>query len=62
MSMGQVSINDENGYPCPKDGDVLLLLNGVGVKGAWCPKCHTLWREEGEVDLADLDALPEVTE
>jgi hypothetical protein len=49
------SINDENGYPCPKDGTLLALLDG----GAWCPQCHTLWREIGEVDLADLDALPE---
>lgn len=43
------------GYPCPKDDEKLELLDG----GAWCPKCHTLWREVGEVDLADLDALPE---
>ena len=36
-----------------QDGDPPILCT-------WgCPKCHTLWREVGEVDLADLDALPE---
>lgn len=49
-----VSTNDENGYPCPKDGAVLTIIEG----GAWCPECHTVWREIGEVSLADLDALP----
>lgn len=53
--MTEVSINDAKGYPCPKDGTVLTLLDG----GAWCPQCHTVWREAGEVSLADLDALPE---
>lgn len=55
MSAHQVSINDERGYPCPKDGTPLVLIE---QRGAWCPKCHTVWREVGEVDLADLDALP----
>lgn len=44
-----------DGYRCPKDDDLLTLLNG----GAWCPTCHTLWVEIDEVPLADLDALPE---
>lgn len=55
-----LSINDERGYPCPKDGAILLLIDKTaegGSKGAWCPKCHTVWQEVGEVDLADLDAL-----
>jgi hypothetical protein len=59
--MTAVSINDEQGYPCPKDGTPLQLIAGKpgvpGSKGAWCPHCHTVWREVGEVDLADLDAL-----
>jgi hypothetical protein len=50
-----VSINDETGYPCPKDGTVLALVEG----GAWCPKCHTVWRQVDEVELDDLDALSE---
>lgn len=50
-----VSINDEAGYPCPKDGTVLALVKG----GAWCSKCHTVWSEVDEVELDDLDALPE---
>ena len=52
-----VSIGDQtNGYPCPKDGATLHL---IGDLGAWCPECHTVWRLTDEVDLADLDALPE---
>jgi hypothetical protein len=49
--MPEVSINDEKGYPCPKDGAVMTIVEN----GAWCPTCHTVWREIGEVDLADLD-------
>lgn len=52
MSVGSKA----TGYPCPKDGATLTLIEG----GAWCPTCHTVWREFDEVDLADLDALPEV--
>jgi hypothetical protein len=47
-----------DGYPCPKDGTMLDLMPG----GGWCPECHTVWREAGEVTLADLDALPETKE
>lgn len=54
LVQGWLRLNDEKGYPCPKDGSVLTIMEG----GAWCPKCHTVWREIGEVDLADLDALP----
>jgi hypothetical protein len=56
MARGDMSLstNDERGYPCPKDGTILTLMEG----GAWCPECKTVWREVGEVDLADLDALP----
>lgn len=47
-------------FPCPHDGTVLVMLPG----GAWCPKCHTVWRESGEVSvpppLADeIDRLRE---
>jgi uncharacterized Zn finger protein (UPF0148 family) len=50
----RVSIGDVvNGYPCPKDGSTLTLIDG----GAWCPECHTVWREADEVSLKDLDAL-----
>lgn len=68
-----VSINDATGYPCPKDGAVLTLIEKempvgglledrreVVRIGAWCPECHTVWREADDVPLADLDALPEV--
>ena len=41
------------GYPCPYDETELTLLPG----GAWCPECHTVWRQGDEVSLADLDAL-----
>lgn len=42
------------GYPCPKDGATLTLLD----LGAWCPECHTVRRVVDEVPLDDLDALP----
>lgn len=32
-------------FPCPRDGTTLRMLAG----GAWCPKCHTVWRESGEI-------------
>ena len=48
--------NETTGYPCPRDGATLELLDG----GAWCPLCHTVWLEADDIDLADLDALPEV--
>lgn len=50
-----VSIGSKaKGYPCPKDGELLILL----PRGAWCPLCHTVWREADEVGLDDLDELP----
>lgn len=43
-----VSVGDyANGYPCPKDGATMTLLSG----GAWCPKCKTVWRQVGEIDV-----------
>lgn len=42
-SIGSVSA----GYPCPKDGATLTLMDG----GAWCEKCKTVWRETGEVPI-----------
>ncbi len=35
------------GYPCPKDGATLTLMQN----GAWCPTCHTVWREVAEVSV-----------
>lgn len=53
-----VSIGSKgDGYPCPKDGAIVTL---IGDKGAWCPECHTVWRQLDEVPLDDLDALPTV--
>jgi uncharacterized Zn finger protein (UPF0148 family) len=55
----EVSVGDvRNGYPCPKDGTTLTLLDG----GAWCPECQTVWAEIGEVSLRDLDRLDETDE
>jgi len=52
---GQVSIGSKaEGYPCPKDGAALTLL----AAGAWCPECHTVWREADEVSMKDLDRVP----
>lgn len=51
MVVGSVA----EGYPCPKDGTPLTLLDG----GAWCSTCHTVWRQADEVSLKDLDTLPE---
>lgn len=40
------------GYPCPKDGAVLALIETTaGGRGAWCPTCHTVWVEIGEADV-----------
>lgn len=52
-----------HGYPCPKDGTTLRLIDAqarpvVRAPGAWCPECHTVWRLLDEVDLGDLDGLP----
>jgi hypothetical protein len=44
----RVSFQDARGFPCPKDGTILTLLPG----GAWCPECHTVWREKGEIPLS----------
>ena len=56
MTEPQFSINDERGYPCPKDGAILTLIPGEWpTAGAWCPECHTLWREIDEISLKDLD-------
>lgn len=55
MSAPEASFGDQvNGYPCPKDGATLVLLDDLG---AWCPECHTVWRQVDEVPLKDLDAL-----
>lgn len=57
-----VSIGDvRNGYPCPKDGTTLTLIDATPDRdpGAWCPDCLTLWRLLDEVDLDDLDTVPE---
>lgn len=46
-----ISTNDVNGYPCPKDGTVLELIDMTargGRKGAWCPLCRTVWEESDE--------------
>lgn len=40
------------GYPCPKDGATLTLIDDLG---AWCPTCHTVWRQVDEISLKDLD-------
>ena len=48
------SVGGAGVYPCPKDGTVLALLQG----GAWCPVCHTVWRQTDEVALAELEAKP----
>lgn len=45
-------------FPCPRDGTILAMLPG----GAWCPKCHTVWRESGEIAVppplaAEIDRL-----
>ena len=59
----EVSVNDVSGYPCPKCNAALKLIEGPAVGlGAWCPKCHTVWRETDKVSLDDLDALPETTD
>lgn len=59
-----VSIGSKaEGYPCPKDGATVQLITDNGRDlGAWCPECHTVWRELDEVPLKDLDALPTVDE
>ena len=45
-----LSVGDEkSGYPCPTDGTRLRLLEG----GAWCPECHTVWRQLAETALED---------
>lgn len=42
----QLSVSLATGeFPCPRDGMTLTLL----VSGAWCPQCHTVWRESGEI-------------
>ncbi len=47
--MTYVSVGDvQSGYPCPKDGTVLELIDG---KGAWCPTCHTVYVELATVPL-----------
>lgn len=55
----QMSTNDERGYPCPKDGEILHIITASVAEprmpGAWCPRCHTVWRQVDEIDLADLD-------
>lgn len=44
ISVGSIA----DGYPCPKDGTTLELIEG---KGAWCSTCHTVWTEVDEVTL-----------
>lgn len=44
------------GYPCPKCG---ARLSRFLLEGWACRACDSLWWEIGEVDMADLDALPD---
>ena len=47
------------GYPCPKDGTVMELIDTDRAKGAWCPKCHTVWTEVGEIPApCTCEAVP----
>ena len=51
-----ISVNGADGYPCPKDGTTLELIDTTGQKGAWCPLCHSVWAE-----LAEFPAEEEAT-
>src|SRR5689334_1804989 len=51
ISVGSIA----DGYPCPKDGTTLELIEG---KGAWCSKCHTVWTEVDEVEMPRANGAP----